>query len=63
MKVVKKTAEYFILQRRDGRYAVRDRKRRPINGEAKVEILRAEGLISASAPRPQEEAAESSPEA
>ena len=66
MKVVKKTDEYAILQRRDNRYAVVDADKRPVNGEAKAKILSAEGLIKIPEPKaapvedeaPAEEAAE-----
>jgi hypothetical protein len=52
MKVVKKTDEYAILQRRDKRYAVVDSNKRPINGEDKAKILSAEGLIKIPEPKP-----------
>ena len=51
MKVVKKTDEYAILQRRDNRYAVVDADKRPVNGEAKAKILSAEGLIKIPEPK------------
>lgn len=52
MKVVKKTSEYTISQRRDGRYAVVGSDRKPVNGDDKVKILLAEELIKATAPAP-----------
>lgn len=52
MKVVKKTSEYTILQRRDNRYAVLGANRQPVNGEEKVKILVAEDLIKVTAPAP-----------
>jgi hypothetical protein len=51
MKLVKKTAEYSIYQRRDNRYAVQDAGKNPVNAEEKVRILAAEGLVSAPPPR------------
>ena len=42
MKLVKKTAEYSVLERRDGRYAVQSKKGKMINGDDKVAILVAE---------------------
>jgi hypothetical protein len=59
MKIVKQTAEYTILERRDGRYAVRGGDKKHINGDAKVEILAKEGLIkeppkAKPAPEPEE---------
>ena len=50
MKVVKKTSEYTISQRRDGRYAVIGADKKPVNGDEKVKILLAEELIKAAAP-------------
>ncbi|MEQ8803327.1 hypothetical protein [Haliea sp.] len=52
MKLVKKTPEYSIFQRGDERYAVQDAKRKPVNGDEKVSILAAEGLLKAPAPKP-----------
>lgn len=45
-KVVRRTGEYLILQRRDNRYAVLGRHRQPVNGDEKAEILLKEGLIT-----------------
>ena len=56
MKLVKKTSEYKIYQRRDERYAVEDKKGKAINGEEKAKILLAEELIKLTAPNPVEEA-------
>ncbi len=62
MKVVKKTAEYTITQRRDGRYAVVDGYKKPVNGEEKAKILLTEELIKLTAPAKVEEpAAEEAP--
>lgn len=52
MKLVKKTPEYSIFQRGDERYAVQDAKRKPVNGDEKVSILAAEGLVKVPAPKP-----------
>ncbi len=52
MKVVKKTSEYTISQRRDGRYAVVGSDKKPVNGDDKVKILLAEELIKVTAPAP-----------
>ncbi|ARN74773.1 hypothetical protein [Oceanicoccus sagamiensis] len=60
MKVVKKTSEYTISQRRDGRYAVVGSDNKPVNGDDKVKILLAEELIKVTAPAP---APEPEPEA
>lgn len=55
METVKKTAEYTILKKRSGRYAVRGAKKQWITGEDKVKILLAEKLIKAPEPKPVEE--------
>ena len=50
MKLIKKTDDYSIYQRGDERYAVKDADKKPVNGEDKVRILLAEGLIKVTAP-------------
>lgn len=61
MKVVKKTSEYTVLQRRDGRYAVKGSNKSPINGDEKIKILAAEGLLKVAVPAaPEPEAVEAS---
>ena len=60
MKVVKKTPEYTVYQRRDERYAVVNSAKKAINGDDKVEILKKEGLLKKAAPAPAP--AESAPE-
>lgn len=60
VKVVTKTDEYTIFQRRDSRYAVKDANRQWVNGAAKVAILLDNKLIDAPpppAPEPEPEAA------
>lgn len=56
MKTVKKTAEYTIFKRKDDRYAVKNADKKPVNGEEKVAILQAEGLLKKPEPKPVEEA-------
>ena len=51
MKTIKQTAEYTVQQRRDGRYAVRGKDKKWINGDAKVEILVKEGLLKQDMPK------------
>ena len=67
MKLIKKTDDYSIYQRGDDRYAVKDAGKKPVNGDDKVRILLAEGLIKvaepAAAPEPEPEAAEETAEA
>lgn len=52
MKLVKKTAEYAIFERNDKRYAIRSSAKKWINGEEKVKILQAEGLLKKPEPKP-----------
>ncbi|MBV1931486.1 MAG: hypothetical protein KUG71_07200 [Porticoccaceae bacterium] len=68
MKVIKKTAEYTVYQKRSGRYAVTGADGKAINEDDKVAILLAEDLIKAPAPKAPEieeaseaEAAEEAP--
>ena len=55
MKLVKKTDEYSIYLRGDKRYAVEDARKNPVNGDDKVRILVAEGLLKVAAPAKVEE--------
>lgn len=57
MKTAKKAAEYTVFQRRDGRYAVRGKDGKWINGDAKVEILMKEALLKKPEPKPEPEPA------
>lgn len=57
MQTVKKTAEYTIAKRKDGRYAVtKDSDRKSVNGDEKVAILQAEGLLAKPQSKPAEQA-------
>ncbi|MCB1855484.1 MAG: hypothetical protein KDI05_11425 [Halieaceae bacterium] len=58
MKLVKRTDQYSIYLRGDKRYAVEDAGKQPVNGEDKVRILVAEGLLKVAAPAKVEEPAE-----
>ncbi len=62
MNIEKKTAEYVILKRADGRFAVKTTKGKFINGEDKVKILQAEGLLATPAPKAEEAPAEETAE-
>jgi hypothetical protein len=63
MEIVKKTEEYQIIKKRNGRYGIRRVDRKWVTGDEKVKILVAEGLIKAApankAPETEEAAAES----
>lgn len=58
MKVVKKTPEYTVYEKRSKRYAVKGAGNKWVNGEDKVKILLAEKLIEVKLPqaKPAEEA-------
>ena len=62
MKVVKKTDEWKILQKRSGRYAVQQASGNFVNGEDKLKILSAEGL-AAKPPKKAPPKAEAAPAA
>jgi len=56
MKVLKKTDDYTIYQKRSGRYAVVGANKKNINGEDKVKILVEAGIVTlavAAAPEPE----------
>ncbi len=57
MKVVKKTPEYTIYEKRSKRYAVMGANKKWINAEEKVKILLAEKLIEVKLPKPAEKEA------
>jgi hypothetical protein len=63
MKVVKKTEEYTIYLRGDKRYAVKAANNMPVNGDDKVRILAAEGLVTAAVPAAPEPEVEEAPAA
>lgn len=62
MKVVKRTDNYTIYQRRDKRYAIEDKKRNPIRGDDKVKILVEEKLLEQKLPEPPAPAEEAAAE-
>jgi len=50
---IKKSDKHLIFRKSSGRYAVKDSKTKQwINGDAKADILLAEGLITRSQPKP-----------
>lgn len=53
MTLVKKTRDYSIFLRGDQRYAIQAPGRKPINGDDKVRILAAEGLVDVAPPAAQ----------
>lgn len=55
MKVVKRTAEFTIYQKRSERYAVQSAEKQWVNGDDKARILIAEGLIDVKLPEPKVE--------
>jgi len=58
MKKIKSTPQHTIYEKRSGRYAVKDRRKRWVQGDDKVAILNAEGLVKAPAPKSAEPEAE-----
>ena len=63
MKVVARTDEYTIYQKRSERYAVQDSGKGWVNGDAKVAILLQHKLIEAPQPKAPEPEPEPEPEA
>lgn len=59
MKKLKTTSDHTIYEKRSGRYAVKDRRKRWVQGDDKVAVLRAEGLLKTPEPK----AAPAEPEA
>ena len=50
MNRIKKTNEYKLFKRGDGRFAVRDASGKSVNGEEKIKILLSEALIKTATP-------------
>ena len=63
MKVVKRTADYTVYQKRSERYAVQGKDKAWVNGDDKAKILLEEGLIKVVLPKPPEPEPEAEPEA
>ncbi len=61
MKEIKRTTEHCIYQKRSGRYAVTDARKRLVNGDDKAAILLAEGLVAAPKQKAPEPPAEEAP--
>jgi hypothetical protein len=61
MQQIKKTADYTLYQKKSGRYALKGRNKKWINGEEKQRILVEEKLITL--PEPKAKPAESEGEA
>jgi len=58
VQTVKTTDNHIIVKKRSGRYGVKLKRGGWVNGEEKVQLLLAEGLIKQSKAQPKEEAAE-----
>jgi hypothetical protein len=52
MKKVKTTDEHSIYEKRSGRYAVQDKRKRWVHGDDKVAVLSAAGLVKQPEPKP-----------
>lgn len=61
MELVKKTNEYSVFKKKNGRYGVKNKSKKWVNGDEKVKILLAEGLIKAPEPKKAEEPVEETP--
>ena len=63
MQLEKKTESHKIYKRNDGRFAVKTLKGQPVNGDEKISVLLAEGLITAPEPKaaPEPEVEEATP--
>lgn len=59
MEEIKKTKEYTIYKKRNGRYGVRNSKGQWVHAESKTEILNKEGLIKVAVARPQDSSSDS----
>lgn len=51
MKKIKSTATHTIYEKRSGRHAVKDRRKRWVLGDDKVAVLKSEGLVKAPEPK------------
>ncbi len=51
MQKIKKTADYSLFKKRSGRYAVKGKDKKLINGEEKQRILVAEKLVTLPTPK------------
>lgn len=58
MKIVKRTSEYAIYEKRNGRYAMKNAKGVYVTGDDKVKVLMDEGLLKRPEPKPAEPEAE-----
>ena len=58
MKEVQTSGEYKIYEKRSGRYAVKDKSKKHVNGDEKAKILADAGLVTVpvAKPKPVEEA-------
>lgn len=62
MEIIKTAGQYTIVKKRSGRFGVKDQRGRWVNGDEKVKVLLAEGLIKVTEPKKEEPAAEESAE-
>ena len=63
MKLVKRTADYTVYQKRSERYAVKGADKAWIKGDEKAKILLDEGLVKVALPAPAAEDAAAADEA
>lgn len=51
MNKLKTTSDHTIYEKRSGRYAVKDKRKHWVQGDDKVAVLRAEGLLKTPEPK------------
>ncbi len=61
MELVKKLDTGAIYKKRNGKYGIKNKQNKWVNGDEKVKILLAEGLIKAPVPKAKEEPVEEAP--
>jgi hypothetical protein len=47
MKIIKRTDGYIVIEKRNGRYGVRNKHRKWVGGEEKLKVLTELGLVEA----------------
>lgn len=58
MEVLKETKEFTLYKKRSGRYAVKGKDGKWINGQEKIKILMAEGIAKGGLAKPKTESSE-----
>ena len=61
MKVILRTKQHTVYEKKSGRFAVKDAEKNWVNGDDKVAVLLAEGLVKTAPPAVAEAPAEETP--